>query len=181
MLDINDRALRQIVTGLGPRTNGMLAETGFDITPASEIMAIMCFATDLEDLRRRIGNILLGIQYDGTPFYVKDMGVEGAITVLLKDALNPNLVQTTEGTPAMVHCGPFANIAHGCNSVVATRCALTYGDYTITEAGFGADLGAEKFYDIKCRKAGLQPDLTILVVTLKALKMHGGISYGHCR
>lgn len=177
VLDINDRALRHIVTGLGPRTNGMIAETGFDITPASEIMAIMCFATSVEDLRRRIGNILLGIQYDGTPFYVKDMGVEGAITVLLKDALNPNLVQTTEGTPAMVHCGPFANIAHGCNSVVATRCALTYGDYAITEAGFGADLGAEKFYDIKCRKAGLQPDLTVLVVTLKALKMHGGASY----
>ncbi len=177
VLDVNDRALRHIVTGLGPRTNGMIAETGFDITPASEIMAIMCFATSVEDLRRRIGNILLGIQYDGTPFYVKDMGVEGGITVLLKDALNPNLVQTTEGTPAMVHCGPFANIAHGCNSVVATRCALTYGDYAITEAGFGADLGAEKFYDIKCRKAGLQPDLTVLVVTLKALKMHGGASY----
>ena len=177
VLDVNDRALRHVVTGLGPRTNGMIAETGFDITPASEIMAIMCFATSVEDLRRRIGNILLGIQYDGTPFYVKDMGVEGAITVLLKDALNPNLVQTTEGTPAMVHCGPFANIAHGCNSVVATRCALTYGDYAITEAGFGADLGAEKFYDIKCRKAGLQPDLTVLVVTLKALKMHGGASY----
>ena len=177
VLDINDRTLRQVITGMGPRTNGLLAETGFDITPASEIMAIMCFATSLDDLRRRIGNILLGIRYDGTPFFVKDMGVEGAITVLLMDALNPNLVQTTEGTPAIVHCGPFANIAHGCNSVVATKCALTYGDYAITEAGFGADLGAEKFYDIKCRKTGLQPDLTVLVVTLKALKLHGGVPY----
>ena len=177
VMDINDRSLRHIVTGIGPRTNGLVAESGFDITPASEIMAIMCFATNVSDLRRRIGNILLGIKYDGTPFYVRDMGVEGAITVLLKDALNPNLVQTTEGTPALVHCGPFANIAHGCNSVVATKCALTYGDYAITEAGFGADLGAEKFYDIKCRKSHLQPDLTVLVVTLQALKMHGGVPY----
>lgn len=177
VLDINDRSLRQVVTGLGPDTNGLVAQTGFDITPASEIMAIMCFATSVEDLKRRIGNILLGFDYNDKPFYVKDMGVEGAITVLLKDALNPNLVQTTEGTAAFVHCGPFANIAHGCNSVVATQMALTYGDYAITEAGFGADLGAEKFYDIKCRKASLQPDLTVLVVTLQALKMHGWVDY----
>lgn len=177
VVDINDRSLRSIVTGLGPRTNGLVAESGFDITPASEIMAIMCFATSLDDLKRRIGNILLGFDYDGRPFLVKDMGVEGAITVLLKDALNPNLVQTTENTPAFVHCGPFGNIAHGCNSVVATQMALTFGEYAVTEAGFGADLGAEKFYDIKCRKASLQPDVTVLVVTLQALKMHGGTDY----
>jgi formate--tetrahydrofolate ligase len=177
VLDINDRSLRHIVTGIGPLANGLVAESGFDITPASEIMAIMCFATGIEDLKRRIGNILLGFDYNDKPFYVKDMGVEGAITVLLKDALNPNLVQTTENTPAFVHCGPFANIAHGCNSVVATRMALTYGEYAVTEAGFGADLGAEKFYDIKCRKASLQPDVTVLVVTLQALKMHGGVEY----
>lgn len=178
VLDVNDRALRQIVTGLGPQANGFPAQTGFDITPASEIMAIMCFATSVEDLKMRVGDILLGFDYADKPFYVRDMGVEGAITALLADALKPNLVQTTENTPAIVHCGPFANIAHGCNSVVATRLALTLGDYAITEAGFGADLGAEKFYDIKCRKAGLQPDLTVLVVTLQALKMHGGVPYG---
>ena len=177
VLDVNDRSLRQIITGLGPLTNGIPTQTGFDITPASEIMGIMCFAKDSDDLKRRIGNILLGFDYQDKPFYVRDMGVEGSIAVLLKDALKPNLVQTTEGTPAIVHCGPFANIAHGCNSVVATKMALTLGDYAITEAGFGADLGAEKFYDIKCRTAGLQPALTVLVVTLQALKMHGGVAY----
>ena len=177
VLDVNDRSLRQIITGLGPLTNGIPTQTGFDITPASEIMGIMCFAKDIDDLKRRIGNILLGFDYQDKPFYVRDMGVEGSIAVLLKDALKPNLVQTTEGTPAIVHCGPFANIAHGCNSVVATKRALTLGDYAITEAGFGADLGAEKFYDIKCRTAGLQPALTVLVVTLQALKMHGGVAY----
>ena len=177
VLDVNDRSLRQIITGLGPLTNGIPTQTGFDITPASEIMGIMCFAKDIDDLKRRIGNILLGFDYQDKPFYVRDMGVEGSIAVLLKDALKPNLVQTTEGTPAIVHCGPFANIAHGCNSVVATKMALTLCDYAITEAGFGADLGAEKFYDIKCRTAGLQPALTVLVVTLQALKMHGGVAY----
>lgn len=177
VLDVNDRSLRQIITGLGPLTNGIPTQTGFDITPASEIMGIMCFAKDIDDLKRRISNILLGFDYQDKPFYVRDMGVEGSIAVLLKDALKPNLVQTTEGTPAIVHCGPFANIAHGCNSVVATKMALTLGDYAITEAGFGADLGAEKFYDIKCRTAGLQPALTVLVVTLQALKMHGGVAY----
>ena len=177
VLDVNDRSLRQIITGLGPLTNGIPTQTGFDITPASEIMGIMCFAKDIDDLKRRIGNILWGFDYQDKPFYVRDMGVEGSIAVLLKDALKPNLVQTTEGTPAIVHCGPFANIAHGCNSVVATKMALTLGDYAITEAGFGADLGAEKFYDIKCRTAGLQPALTVLVVTLQALKMHGGVAY----
>ena len=175
VLDVNDRNLRQIITGLGAKTNGVMMESGFDITPASEIMAIMCLATDADDLRRRIENILLGTTIDGKPFRVKDMGVAGAICVLLQDALHPNLVQTTENTPALVHGGPFANIAHGCNSVLATRLALTYGDYVITEAGFGADLGAEKFYNIKCRKSGLQPALTILVATTQGLKMHGGV------
>ncbi|MBE6275441.1 MAG: formate--tetrahydrofolate ligase [Bacteroides sp.] len=176
VLDVNDRSLRYIVTGLGPKTNGITQESGFDITPASEIMAILCLAKDEADLRRRIENILLGFTYDNKPFTVKDLGVAGAITVLLKDALSPNLVQTTEHTPAFVHGGPFANIAHGCNSVLATKLAMTFGDYAITEAGFGADLGAEKFFDIKCRKAGLQPKLTVLVVTARALKMHGGVS-----
>ena len=175
VLDVNDRNLRQIITGLGAKTNGVMMESGFDITPASEIMAILCLATDADDLRRRIENILLGTTIDGKPFRVKDMGVAGAICVLLQDALHPNLVQTTENTPALVHGGPFANIAHGCNSVLATRLALTYGDYVITEAGFGADLGAEKFYNIKCRKSGLQPALTILVATTQGLKMHGGV------
>ena len=176
VLDVNDRSLRYIVTGLGPKTNGITQESGFDITPASEIMAILCLAKDEADLRRRIENILLGFTYDNKPFTVKDLGVAGAITVLLKDALSPNLVQTTEQTPALVHGGPFANIAHGCNSVLATKLAMTFADYAITEAGFGADLGAEKFFDIKCRKAGLQPKLTVLVVTARALKMHGGVS-----
>ena len=176
VLDVNDRSLRYIVTGLGPKTNGITQESGFDITPASEIMAILCLSKDEDDLRRRIENILLGFTYDNKPFTVKDLGVAGAITVLLKDALSPNLVQTTENTPAFVHGGPFANIAHGCNSILATKLAMTFGDYAITEAGFGADLGAEKFYDIKCRKAGLNPKLTVLVVTARALKMHGGVS-----
>ena len=175
VLDVNDRNLRSIVTGLGAKTNGVVMESGFDITPASEIMAILCLATSEDDLRRRIENILLGIKSDGTPFRVKDMGVAGAICVLLKDALQPNLVQTTEQTPAIVHGGPFANIAHGCNSVLATKMALSLGDYAVTEAGFGADPGAEKFYDIKCRKSGLQPALTILVATTQGLKMHGGV------
>lgn len=175
VLDVNDRSLRNIVSGLGGSANGIPTETGFDITPASEIMAILCLATDLEDLKRRIGNILLGYTYEDKPFTVSDLGVAGAITVLLKDALLPNLVQTTENTPAFVHGGPFANIAHGCNSVLATKMALTYGDYVITEAGFGADLGAEKFFDIKCRKAGLTPKLTVIVATAQSLKMHGGV------
>ena len=175
VLDVNDRSLRYIVTGLGPKTNGITQESGFDITPASEIMAILCLAKDEDDLRRRIENILLGFTFEGKPFTVKDLGVAGAITVLLKDAISPNLVQTTENTPAFVHGGPFANIAHGCNSILATKLAMTFGDYAITEAGFGADLGAEKFYDIKCRKAGLTPKLTVLVVTARALKMHGGV------
>ncbi len=175
VLDINDRNLRKIITGCGNKSDGVLSESGFDITPASEIMAILCLATDENDLRRRIGNILLGIRTDGSPFTVKDMGVEGAVCVLLRDAINPNLVQTTENTPAFIHGGPFANIAHGCNTVIATKTALTYGDYCITEAGFGADLGAEKFFDIKCRKTGLQPVLTVLVATTQGLKLHGGI------
>ena len=175
VLDVNDRNLRQVVTGLGAKTNGVTMESGFDITPASEIMAILCLSRDAADLRRRIENILLGTTIDGKPFYVKDMGVAGAICVLLQDALHPNLVQTTENTPALVHGGPFANIAHGCNSILATKLALTYGDYVITEAGFGADLGAEKFFNIKCRKSGLQPSLTVLVATTQGLKMHGGV------
>ena len=175
VLDVNDRSLRNIVTGLGPRTNGLVQESGFDITPASEIMAILCLSSDLDDLRRRIGNILLGYKFDGSPFTVKDLGVEGALTALLMDAINPNLVQTTEGTAAFVHGGPFANIAHGCNSIVATKMAMTFGDYAITEAGFGADLGAEKFLNIKCRKSGLQPALTLLVASLQGLKMHGDV------
>ena len=175
VLDVNDRGLRYIVTGLGGKTNGITRESSFDITPASEIMAILCLAKDEADLRRRIENILLGFTIDNKPFTVKDLGVAGAITVLLKDALSPNLVQTTEATPAFVHGGPFANIAHGCNSVLATKLAMTFGDYVITEAGFGADLGAEKFYDIKCRKAGLRPKLTVIVATAQGLKMHGGV------
>lgn len=176
VLDVNDRGLRYIITGLGGKTNGITRESGFDITPASEIMAILCLAKDEDDLRRRIENILLGFTIDNKPFTVKDLGVAGAITVLLKDAIAPNLVQTTEHTAAFVHGGPFANIAHGCNSVMATKLAMTFGDYVITEAGFGADLGAEKFYDIKCRKSGLQPKLTIIVATAQGLKMHGGVS-----
>ena len=175
VLDVNDRNLRYIVTGLGAKTNGVTGESGFDITPASEIMAILCLAQDEDDLRRRIENILLGTTIDGKPFTVKDLGVAGAICVLLRDAIKPNLVQTTENTPAVVHGGPFANIAHGCNSVLATRMAMSLAPYVVTEGGFGADLGAEKFYDIKCRKSGLQPALTVLVATTQGLKMHGGV------
>ena len=174
VLDVNDRSLRSIVTGLGPRTNGLTQESGFDITPASEIMAILCLSTSIDDMRRRIDNILLGYRFDGTPFQVKDLGVTGAILTLMLDAVQPNLVQTTEGSPAFIHGGPFANIAHGCNSILATKTAMSFGDYVITEAGFGADLGAEKFFNIKCRKSGLKPELTVLVATLNGLKMHGG-------
>ena len=175
VLDVNDRSLRNIVSGLGGSANGVPTETGFDITPASEIMAILCLATDIEDLKRRVGNILLGYTNEDKPFTVNDLGIAGAITVLLKDALLPHLVQSTENTPAFVHGGPFANIAHGCNSILATQMALTYGDYVITEAGFGADLGAEKFFNIKCRKAGLSPKLTVIVATAQSLKLHGGV------
>ena len=176
VLDVNDRSLRNIVSGLGGSANGVPTETGFDITPASEIMAILCLATDIEDLKRRVGNILLGYTNEDKPFTVNDLGIAGAITVLLKDALLPNLVQTTENTPAFVHGGPFANIAHGCNSISATQMALTYGDYVITEAGFGADLGAEKFLNIKCRYAGIAPSACVLVATVRALKSHGGVA-----
>lgn len=176
VLDINDRNLRSIVTGLGRKTDGVVMESGFDITPASEIMAILCLAKDHKDLRRRIENILLGFTIEGKPFYVKDLGIAGSICTLLRYAINPNLVQTTENTPAFVHGGPFANIAHGCNTAIATRTAMTFGDYVVTEAGFGADLGAEKFLDIKCRKSGLQPKLTVLVATTQGLKMHGGVA-----
>ena len=176
VLDVNDRGLRHIITGLGASTDGIPAQTGFDITAASELMAILCLSRDLDDLRARIENILLGYTYEGAAFTVKDLGVAGAITVLLKDALLPNLVQTTEHTAAFIHGGPFANIAHGCNSVLATKMALTFGDYAITEAGFGADLGGEKFFDIKCRETGLHPELSVLVVTARSLKIHGGVT-----
>ncbi len=175
VLDVNDRSLRNVVTGLGPRTNGLPQESGFDITPASEIMAILCLAKDLEDVKRRIGNITLGYTFDDKPFTVNDLGVAGAMAALMADAIKPNLVQTTEGSAAIVHGGPFANIAHGCNSIIATKEAMTFGDYVITEAGFGADLGAEKFLNIKCRKSGLCPKLTLLVATLQGLKMHGDV------
>lgn len=174
VLDVNDRSLRSIVTGLGPRSNGLTAESGFDITAASELMAILCLSTDIEDMRRRIDNILLGYTFDNKPFLLKELGVTGAVLVLLKTAFKANLVQTTEGTPAFIHGGPFANIAHGCNSLIATKTAMSLGEYVITEAGFGADLGAEKFLNIKCRKSGLKPSLTVLVATLNGLKMHGG-------
>ena len=179
VLDVNDRALRNVVTGL--RGDGVVSETGFDITPASELMAILCLATSEEDLQRRIENIVLGITADGKPFRVSDLGVAGAITVLLRDALSPNLVQTTEHTPAFIHGGPFANIAHGCSSVLATKMAMSYCDYVVTEAGFGADLGAEKFFDIKCRKTGLQPRLVVIVATTQGLKMHGGVDPDHIK
>lgn len=176
VLDVNDRSLRSIVTGLGPSVNGIPQQAGFDITPASELMAILCLAADEEDLRRRVGQILLGYTFDDRPFTVNDLRVTGAIVVLLKDAIRPNLVQTTEQTPAIVHGGPFANIAHGCNSLLATKMSLAHSDYTITEAGFGADLGAEKFYNIVCRKSGLKPDATVIVATAQGLKMHGGVA-----
>jgi len=176
VLDVNDRSLRFMVSGLNGSANGIPQETGFDITPASEIMAIFCLATNLDDLRKRIDNILLGYTADNQPFTVGDLGIGGSITVLLKDALNPNLVQTLEGGAAFIHGGPFANIAHGCNSVIATKMAMTFGDYVITEAGFGADLGAEKFLNIKCRNAGIAPKASVLVTTSQALKMHGGVA-----
>lgn len=176
VLDVNDRSLRNAVTGLGTISDGIPRQTGFDITPASEIMAILCLAKDFDDLRSRLENILLGYTKDGAPFTVKDLGIAGSIAVLLKDAVKPNLVQTTEHTPAFVHGGPFANIAHGCNSILATKMALSFGEYAVTEAGFGADLGAEKFLDIKCREMGVAPKLTVLVATLRALKLHGGVA-----
>ena len=175
VLDVNDRSLRYIVTGLGPG-NGIPQEAGFDITAASELMAILCLSENEDDLRRRIENILLGYKRNGDAFIVKDLGIAGAITVLMKDAIHPNLVQSTENTPAFIHGGPFANIAHGCNSVLATKMAMSYGDYVVTEAGFGADLGAEKFFNIKCRKSGLRPKLSVIVATAQGLKMHGGVT-----
>ena len=174
-VDMNDRALRNIVVGLGGKINGVPREDGFIITVASEVMAILCLAQDLADLKARLGRILIAYTYDGKPVYAKDIKADGAMTALLKDAINPNLVQTIEGTPAIMHGGPFANIAHGCNSVRATRLALKLGDYCITEAGFGSDLGAEKFLDIKCRMAGLKPDCIVVVATVRALKYNGGV------
>ena len=179
VLDVNDRALRDIVIGLGPSTNGATRQTGFDITAASELMAILCLAEDIDDLERRIKNIVLGYTFDDRPFTVEDLGISGAIVVLLKAAINPNLAQTLEHTPAFIHGGPFANIAHGCNSVIATKMAMTHAKYVITEAGFSADLGAEKFYNIKCRKSGLNPKLTILVATVQGLKIQGGADYAN--
>jgi formate--tetrahydrofolate ligase len=176
VMDMNDRALRQIVTSLGGASNGFPREAGFDITVASEVMAILCLATDLDDLERRLGAIIIGYRRDKTPVFARDLKADGAMAVLLKEALQPNLVQTLEHNPALVHGGPFANIAHGCNSVIATRTALKLGDYVVTEAGFGADLGAEKFFDIKCRKAGLKPSAVVIVATVRALKMNGGIA-----
>ncbi len=176
VMDMNDRALRQIVTSLGGASNGFPLEAGFDITVASEVMAILCLATDLEDLERRLGAIIIGYRRDKSPVFARDLRADGAMAVLLKEALQPNLVQTLENNPALVHGGPFANIAHGCNSVVATKTALKLGDYVVTEAGFGADLGAEKFFDIKCRKAGLTPSAVVIVATVRALKMNGGVA-----
>ncbi|WP_055078685.1 formate--tetrahydrofolate ligase [Lagierella massiliensis] len=174
VLDMNDRALRNIVVGLGGRPNGVPREDGFDITVASEIMAILCLSTSLEDLKERVGNILIAYTYDKKPVYAKDIKAQGAVALIMKDAINPNLVQTLENTPAILHGGPFANIAHGCNSVVATKLAMKLADYTVTEAGFGGDLGAEKFFDIKCRLGGITPDCTVIVATVRALKHHGG-------
>ena len=176
VMDMNDRSLRNIVVGLGGKMQGIPREGGFDITAASEIMAILCLAYDIKDLRLRINRILVAYRHDGSPVYAKDIGVTGAMMVLLRDAMHPNLVQSFEGTPAFVHGGPFANIAHGCNSIIATKMAMHHADWTITEAGFGFDLGAEKFFDIKCRKAGIDPDAVVLVTTIRALKLHGGKS-----
>ncbi len=173
-VDLNDRKLRKVEVGLSSENGMTKREDGFDISVASEIMAIFCLATDLKDLKRRLGNIIIGYNEDDKPVFAKDLKAEGAMTVLLKDAFNPNIVQTLEGNPAIIHGGPFANIAHGCNSIIATKMALKLGDYVITEAGFGADLGAEKFLDIKCRKAGFKPDAVVCVATIKALKYHGG-------
>ncbi|WEX76557.1 formate--tetrahydrofolate ligase [Sinorhizobium numidicum] len=175
VMDMNDRALRQIVGSLGGVANGYPRETGFDITVASEVMAILCLAMDLKDLEKRLANIIIGYRRDKSPVYARDIKADGAMTVLLKDAMQPNLVQTLENNPAFVHGGPFANIAHGCNSVIATTTALKLADYVVTEAGFGADLGAEKFFDIKCRKAGLKPDAAVVVATARAIKMNGGV------
>lgn len=175
VMDMNDRALRNIVVGMGGKINGFLREDGFMITVASEIMAILCMASDLEDLKERMGNILIAYNLDGEPVYVKELEVQGAMALLMKDAIKPNLVQTLENTPAIIHGGPFANIAHGCNSIIATKTALKMSDITITEAGFGADLGAEKFLDIKCRYGNLNPDCVVLVATIRALKHHGGV------
>ena len=174
-MDMNDRALREVVCSLGGVANGFPRENGFDITVASEVMAILCLATDLRDLERRLGNIIIAYRRDRTPVYARDIKADGAMTVLLKDAMQPNLVQTLENNPAFVHGGPFANIAHGCNSVIATTTALKLADYVVTEAGFGADLGAEKFFDIKCRKAGLKPAAAVIVATARAMKMNGGV------
>ncbi len=176
VVDMNDRALRTISTGLGGYHNGVVREAGFDITVASEIMAIFCLATDLQDLEKRIGNIVLGYTRQNEPVSVRELNAQGSMTVLLRDAFQPNLVQTMENNPALMHGGPFANIAHGCNSAIATTTALKLADYVVTEAGFGADLGAEKFFNIKCRKAGLSPDAVVLVATIKAIKMHGGVA-----
>ena len=176
VVDLNDRALRNVIVGLGGPLQGVPREDGFDITVASEIMAILCLATSLEDLKKRLARIVVGYTYEKQPVTVADLGVEGALTLLLKDAICPNLVQTIEHTPAFVHGGPFANIAHGCNSVIATKMALKLGDYVVTEAGFGADLGAEKFLHIKSRSAELKPDAVVIVATIRALKMHGGVS-----
>ncbi|MEN3148218.1 formate--tetrahydrofolate ligase [Neorhizobium sp. IRAMC:178] len=175
VMDMNDRALRETVVSLGGVANGFPRESGFDITVASEVMAILCLAADLGDLERRLGDIVVGYRFDRSPVFARDLKADKAMTVLLKDAMQPNLVQTLENNPAFVHGGPFANIAHGCNSVIATRTALKLGDYVVTEAGFGADLGAEKFFDIKCRKAGLKPDAAVIVATVRALKMNGGV------
>ncbi len=176
VMDMNDRALRQIVCNLGGVANGFPREAGFDITVASEVMAILCLATDIDDLQRRLGDIIVAYKRDRSPVYCRDIKADGAMTVLLKDAIQPNLVQTLENNPAFVHGGPFANIAHGCNSVMATTTALKIADYVVTEAGFGADLGAEKFFDIKCRKAGLKPKAVVIVATVRAMKMNGGVA-----
>ena len=176
VMDMNDRALRDIVVSLGGVSNGFARQTGFDITVASEVMAILCLATSLEDLQRRLGNVIVAYTRERKAIYCRDIGADGAMTVLLKDAMQPNLVQTLENNPAFVHGGPFANIAHGCNSVIATTTALKTADYVVTEAGFGADLGAEKFMNIKCRKAGLAPDCVVLVATVRAMKMNGGVA-----
>ena len=176
VMDMNDRALRDIVTSLGGVSNGFPRQTGFDITVASEVMAILCLATDLDDLQKRLGDIIVAYRRDKTPIYCRDIKADGAMTVLLKDAMQPNLVQTLENNPAFVHGGPFANIAHGCNSVMATTTALKIADYVVTEAGFGADLGAEKFMNIKCRKAGLAPSVVVVVATIRAMKMNGGVA-----
>ena len=176
VLDMNDRALRDIVTSLGGAPNGYPRQAGFDITVASEVMAILCLADDLKDLKQRLGNIIIAYRRDKSPVFCKDIKADGAMTVLLQQAMQPNIVQTLENNPALVHGGPFANIAHGCNSVIATKAALNLADYVVTEAGFGADLGAEKFLNIKCRKANLKPSAVVLVATVRALKMNGGIT-----